>query len=91
MPRRTFYPSFLISRFLRHAFFAWLGVRYGRAIMPLYNRLTEEYGWILLLVVWGSVLFAAVYAFIKLRTARKALRPRSGIASAAVRTPSEAA
>lgn len=71
MPRRKFYPSFLISRFLRHAFFAWLGVHYGRAILPIYRHLTDEYGWILLLVIWGSVVFAVVYAIVKLRKARK--------------------
>lgn len=71
MPRRKFYPSFLISRFLRHAFFAWLGVHYGRAILPVYNRLAEEYGWIVLLVVWGSVVFAAVYGVVKWRQARR--------------------
>ena len=71
MPRRKFYPSFLISRFLRHAFFAWLGVHYGRAILPVYRHLSEEYGWILLLVIWGSVVFAAAYAVIKLRKARR--------------------
>lgn len=70
MPRRTFYSSFLVSRFLRHAFFAWLGVRFGSHILPLYTRLTEQYGWILLIVVWGSVVFAAVYALIKLRQSR---------------------
>lgn len=71
MPRLRFYSSFLISRFIRHAFFAWLGVHYGRHILPLYTRLTEEYGWILLIVVWGSIAFAAVYAIIKLRQNRK--------------------
>jgi len=76
MPRRRFYSSFLISRFLRHAFFAWLGVHYGRHILPLYTRLTEEYGWILLIVVWGSVVFAVIYAIIKLRQARG--KKRSG-------------
>ena len=70
MPRRKFYPSFVISRFLRHAFFAWLGVHYGRAILPVYNRLAERYGWIVLLVVWGSVVFAAIYAVVKLRQIR---------------------
>ncbi|GAA3769554.1 YqaA family protein [Terriglobus aquaticus] len=70
MPRRKFYPSFVISRFLRHAFFAWLGVHYGRAILPVYRRLADQYGWILLVVVWGSVIFAIVYAIVKLRQAR---------------------
>lgn len=66
MPRRKFYPSFVVSRFARHALFAWLGVHYGDAILPIYNRLAERYGWIVLLVVWGSVAFAAVYAGVKL-------------------------
>lgn len=70
MPRRKFYLSFVLSRFLRHAFFAWLGVHYGRAILPVYNRLAEKYGWILLVVVWGSVVFAIVYALVKLRQTR---------------------
>ena len=71
MPRRLFYPTFIVSRFVRHAFYAWLGVHYGQHILPLYNRLTEEYGWVLLLIVWGSVLFAAVYATIKIVQARR--------------------
>lgn len=71
MPRRIFYPTFVISRFVRHAFYAWLGVHYGRHILPLYTRLTEEYGWVLLLVVWGSVAFAIVYATIKIVQARR--------------------
>lgn len=70
MPKRKFYTSFVLSRFVRHAFFAWLGVRYGRAILPLYNRLAEHYGWVLLVVVWGSVVFAIIYAVVKLRAAR---------------------
>ena len=71
MPRRRFYLSFVVSRFVRHAFFAWLGVHYGKAILPIYNRLADEYGWILLVVVWGSVAFAVVYATIKFRQMRR--------------------
>ena len=72
MPRLTFYSSFLVSRFLRHAFFAWLGVRFGRAILPFYTQLAEKYGWILLLVIWGSVVFAIIYAVIKVRSSKRA-------------------
>ncbi len=71
MPRRVFYPTFILSRFVRHAFYAWLGVHYGRHILPLYNRLTDEYGWVLLLVVWGSVAFAIAYATYKFVQARR--------------------
>lgn len=72
MPQSRFYTSFTISRFLRHAFFAWLGLHYGRHIMPVYLRFAEKYGWILLVVVWGSVAFGVVYAILKLRQNRRA-------------------
>ena len=62
-----FYSSFTVSRFVRHAFFAWLGLHYGRRIMPVYLRFADKYGWILLVAVWGSVAFGAIYALLKLR------------------------
>ncbi len=82
MPRRIFYPTFIVSRFARHALYAWLGVHYGRHILPLYNRITEQYGWILLLVVWGSIAFAIVYAATKLIQARRANPKRKAAAIA---------
>jgi membrane protein YqaA with SNARE-associated domain len=81
MPKRRFYLSFTISRFTRHALFAWLGLHYGRTIMPLYLRFADKYGWVLLVMVWGSVAFGAVYAIIKLR-ARKPQRTVSEAAAA---------
>ena len=83
MPRRIFYPTFVVSRFVRHAFYAWLGVHYGRHILPLYNRLTEEYGWVLLVVVWGSVLFAVVYATVKIVQARRGGKRNTAAVAAA--------
>jgi membrane protein YqaA with SNARE-associated domain len=71
MPQSRFYTSFTISRFLRHAFFAWLGLHYGRHIMPVYLRFAEKYGWILLVVVWGSIAFGIIYALLKLRHNRR--------------------
>lgn len=67
MPKTRYYASFAASRFVRHALFAWLGVRYGRHIMPVYLRFADRYGWILLVVVWGSVVFGMGYAILKLR------------------------
>lgn len=84
MPRRIFYPTFILSRFVRHAFYAWLGVHYGRHILPLYNRLTEEYGWVLLLVVWGSVAFAIAYASVKIVQARRSGSSENASAAATV-------
>ncbi len=70
MPKARFYASFAVSRFVRHAFYAWLGVRYGRHIMPVYLRFADRYGWILIVAVWGSVAFGVVYAILKLRSHR---------------------
>ncbi len=74
MPRGRYYLSFTISRFVRHAFYAWLGVHYGRRIMPMYLRFADKYGWILLVVVWGSVVFGIIYALLKLRSHRAGQR-----------------
>lgn len=71
MPKARYYASFTVSRFVRHALFAWLGVHYGRRIMPVYLRFADRYGWILLVVVWGSVVFGVVYAILKLRGHKK--------------------
>lgn len=68
MPKVRYYTSFTASRFVRHALFAWVGVHYGRQIMPVYLRFANRYGWIVLVVVWGSILFGVVYAIVKLRT-----------------------
>ncbi len=83
MPRHIFYPTFTVSRCVRHAFYAWLGVHYGRHILPIYNHITEEYGWILLLIVWGSIAFAAVYATVRVVQARKSKNTKAAAPAAA--------
>lgn len=82
MPQSRFYASFTISRFVRHAFFAWLGMHYGRHIMPIYLRFAAKYGWILLVVVWGSVLFGVIYALVKLRQNRLGKQTATATAAA---------
>lgn len=82
MPQARFYTTFTISRFLRHAFFAWLGLHYGRHIMPIYLRFAEKYGWILLVVVWGSITFGILYALLKLRKNRRLKSAEAAVAAA---------
>ncbi len=81
MPKTRYYVSFTASRFVRHALFAWLGVHYGRRIMPVYLRFADRYGWILLVIVWGSVAFGVVYAVLQLRK-RKSGRRETAAATA---------
>ena len=82
MPKRRFYLSFTLSRFARHAFYAWLGMHYGRRIMPVYLRFADKYGWVLLVMVWGSVAFGAVYAVLKLRGRKSQRTPANAGATA---------
>ncbi|MGI4756580.1 MAG: YqaA family protein [Janthinobacterium lividum] len=81
MPKTRYYASFTVSRFIRHACFAWLGVRYGRQIMPVYLRFADRYGWILIVLVWGSVAFGVVYAIMKLRSHRVGKSQPAGAAA----------
>lgn len=67
MSRWKYYLSFTFSRFVRHLAFAWLGFHYGQHIMKYYTRFADKYGWIVLVIVWGTVVFAIVYAVLKLR------------------------
>ncbi|AFL87281.1 putative membrane-associated protein [Terriglobus roseus DSM 18391] len=83
MPRSRFFWSFTLSRFLRHAFYAWLGLHYGRKIMPLYQRFADHYGWILLVIVWGSIGFGIIYAIVKLRQRRHEQHETATTAAAA--------
>jgi membrane protein YqaA with SNARE-associated domain len=83
MRRKNFYASFIVSRFLRHAFYAWLGLHYGRRIMPVYQRFADHYGWMLLVAVWGSVAFGAIYAIVKLRMHRHEQQTSSRTTAAA--------
>lgn len=83
MPRRRFLWSFTLSRFVRHAFYAWLGIHYGRKIMPVYQRFADHYGWMLLVVVWGSVAFGVIYAIVKLRQRHHEQQTTAATAAAA--------
>ncbi|SEB58141.1 YqaA family protein [Terriglobus roseus] len=83
MSRKRFFWSFTVSRFLRHAFYAWLGLHYGRKIMPVYQRIADHYGWILLVIVWGSVGFGVIYAIVKLRLRRREQQTTATTAAAA--------
>ena len=82
MPKSRYYLSFTVSRFARHGFYAWLGMHYGRRIMPVYLRFADKYGWVLLVIVWGSVAFGAVYAVLKLRGRNSQRTPTNAEATA---------
>jgi membrane protein YqaA with SNARE-associated domain len=66
MSRNKFLTTFTISRFLRHAFAAWLGIHYGRHVIRIWNMFSHKWGTEILIVVWSLILISAGIAFYKL-------------------------
>jgi membrane protein YqaA with SNARE-associated domain len=71
MSRQKFLTTFIVSRFLRHAIAAWLGIHYGRHILHLWNSLSAKYATPVLIVLWTLILGSCAFAFWQLyRTSR---------------------
>jgi membrane protein YqaA with SNARE-associated domain len=71
MSRHKFLTTFTLSRLLRHAIAAWLGVHYGRHILHVWNLFTRKWGVPIMIVIWSIILISAGIAFWKLyRTSR---------------------
>jgi membrane protein YqaA with SNARE-associated domain len=66
MSRNKFLTTFTASRFLRHAFAAWLGVYYGRHVLRFWNMFTRKYSVPILIAIWSIILISAGIAFYKL-------------------------
>jgi membrane protein YqaA with SNARE-associated domain len=66
MSKRKFLTTFTISRAVRHSVAAWLGVRYGRHILHLWNSLSAKYATPVLVVLWTLILLSCAIAFWKL-------------------------
>jgi membrane protein YqaA with SNARE-associated domain len=66
MSRKTFMITFTVSRFLRHAAFAALGVYYGPHVLRMWNKFSRHYGTEILIAVWSIILITSGIAFWKL-------------------------
>jgi membrane protein YqaA with SNARE-associated domain len=72
MDRRKFMIAFTVSRFLRHAVAAWLGVHYGRAVLHLWNHFSERWAATILIVFWSvTILFTAIGIWKLVQTSRQ--------------------
>jgi membrane protein YqaA with SNARE-associated domain len=78
MSRNRFLSTFTLSRALRHALAAWLGVHYGRHILRLWNHLSAEWATPFLIVLWTGILLSSAYAFWQLYKTSRTLSSRSG-------------
>lgn len=73
MSRKKFLITFTISRALRHAAAAWLGIHYGRHILHLWNKLSAKYATPVLIVLWTLILVSCCIAFWKLYKTSKSV------------------
>jgi len=77
MSRKKFLATFTLSRLLRHAAFAALGVYYGRHVLRMWNLFTRKWGTEILIVIWSIILISVAIGFWKLyQTSRSVSTPR---------------
>lgn len=79
MDRRKFMIAFTISRFARHAIAAWLGIRYGKAVLHLWEQFSGRWAATILIVFWTvTILFTAIGIWKLVQTSRSMkVRPNS--------------
>ncbi len=77
MDRRKFMTAFTLSRFARHVIAAWLGIRYGRAVLHLWNQFSDRWAVTILIVFWSvTIVFTAIGIWKLVQTSRAVkLRP----------------
>ena len=78
MSRRKFMTAFTLSRLLRHALAAWLGVYYGPAVLRFWQSISQRYGTLILIVFWAVVLIPTAFGIWKLYRTSKDLNLRGG-------------
>jgi len=71
MSRNKFLTTFTVSRLLRHALAAWLGIHYGPHVLRMWNMFTRKWGVPILITIWSIILISVGFGFYKLyRTSR---------------------
>lgn len=66
MSRRKFLTTFILSRAIRHAFAAWLGVHYGRHVLHLWSRFSARWATPVLIFIWVAIAISCTIAFWKI-------------------------
>ncbi len=66
MTKEKFMTTFTASRCARHAFAIWLGIRYGRHVLRMWNRMAAQYSTPILIVIWTAIFASCAFAFWRL-------------------------
>jgi membrane protein YqaA with SNARE-associated domain len=79
MSRKKFMTTFTISRFLRHAAAAGLGIYFGPHVLRMWNMFSRKWAMPILITIWCVILISVGYAFWKLyKTSRDVAHPHAG-------------
>jgi membrane protein YqaA with SNARE-associated domain len=78
MSRKRFMITFTVSRCLRHAAAAWLGIHYGRHIVRLWNSISAKYATPFLIVLWTGIGISCAFAFWQLYKTSRTVGVHSG-------------
>ena len=71
MDRKKFMIAFTTSRLVRHAIAAWLGIRYGKEVLHLWNHFSARWAVTILIVFWSvTILFTAIGIWKLVQTSR---------------------
>jgi membrane protein YqaA with SNARE-associated domain len=72
MSRNKFLITFTVSRFLRHAAAAGLGIYFGPHVLRMWNRFTRKWATPILVTIWSIILTSVGIAFWKIyKTSRE--------------------
>jgi len=78
MSRRKFMISFTVSRFLRHAAAAAIGVYYGPHVLHVWNKFSRKWAVPILIGIWTVILLSLAFAFWKLYKTSRDMRGTPG-------------
>jgi len=76
MSSQKFLVTFTLSRLLRHAAAAALGVYFGPHVLRLWNRFTRKWEAPILISIWGIILISIAFGFRKLYKTSRTLTTR---------------
>ena len=83
MSRKKFMISFTVSRFLRHAAAAAIGIYYGPHVLHVWNRFSRKWAVPILIGIWSVILLSLAFAFWKLYKTSREMRGTPEARSAA--------
>ena len=83
MSRSKFMATFTISRGIRHAVAAFLGIYYGRHILRIWNAFSEKWATTILVAVWSLIVVGCAIAFWKLYQTSRSVNASPGAKSTA--------